>query len=214
VTEKPSQQTLEEEILQVTREQKPATVSRLITLIRQQHPSLTKREVADQIIKMQNEGKLTLNTPPPQTKSLKALLKTTHATWYWLTLATVLLSLLSIFLIPENATPLIYIRNILGTIFLLWLPGYTFIRALFPIPPAISHEKNEKLDSIERIALSLGTSFALDPIVGLLLNYTPWGITLTPLTLSLAALTLTFATAAIIRENQARKQTQPSTSKI
>lgn len=163
---------------------------------------------------MQNEGKLTLNTPPPETQSLRALLKTTYATWYWLTLTTVLLSLASIFLIPENATPLIYIRNILGTIFLLWLPGYTFIRALFPIPPASSQEKSKTLDNTERIALSLGTSFALDCIAGLTLNYTPWGITLAPLTISLAALTLAFATAAIIRENQTSKQAQPNTSKI
>jgi uncharacterized membrane protein len=41
----------------------------------------------------------------------------------------------------------------------------------------------ENLDPIERIALSLGMSIALVPIVGLLLNYTPWGIRLTPIVL-------------------------------
>jgi uncharacterized membrane protein len=56
---------------------------------------------------------------------------------------------------------------------------------------------SENLDTIERVALSLGMSLALTPIVGLILNYTPWGITLTPITLSLLALTVVFATAAI-----------------
>lgn len=60
------------------------------------------------------------------------------------------------------------------------------------------------LDTIERVALSLGMSIALVPIIGLLLNYTPWGIRLTPIVLSLLALTIVFATAAIIRENQAK----------
>jgi len=47
-------------------------------------------------------------------------------------------------------------------------------------------------------------SIALVPIIGLLLYYTPWGISVTPIVLSLLALTIVFATAAIIRENQAK----------
>jgi uncharacterized membrane protein len=50
-------------------------------------------------------------------------------------------------------------------------------------------------------------SIALVPIIGLLLNYTPWGIRLTPIILSLLALTIVFATAAVIREYQIKKQT-------
>jgi len=61
----------------------------------------------------------------------------------------------------------------------------------------------KELDNIERTALSIGMSLALIPITGLLLNYTPWGIRLTPVTISLLALTITFATAAILREHQA-----------
>ncbi len=48
----------------------------------------------------------------------------------------------------------------------------------------------------------MGMSIALVPITGLILNYTPWGIRTTPVTLSLLALTTVFATAAIIREHQ------------
>jgi len=62
----------------------------------------------------------------------------------------------------------------------------------------------QDLDKIERTALSIGMSLALVPITGLLLNYTPWGIRLTPITISLLTLTFTFATAAIIREHQAQ----------
>jgi uncharacterized membrane protein len=62
------------------------------------------------------------------------------------------------------------------------------------------------MDTVERTALSLSMSLALTPIVGLILNYTPWGITLTPIVLSLFALTLVFATAAVIREHQTKKK--------
>jgi hypothetical protein len=50
-------------------------------------------------------------------------------------------------------------------------------------------------------------------MVGLILNYTPWGIRLAPVTLSLLALTLIFATAALFREYQTRTtQINPETS--
>jgi len=93
-----------------------------------------------------------------------------------------------------------YIRYVLGLIFVMRLPGYTFIKALFP-------SKND-LDPIERLALSIGLSLALVPIVGLLLNYSPWGITPTPITISLLALTITLATLALIREHQTRTPTK------
>ena len=98
-------------------------------------------------------------------------------------------------------------KKCLGIIFVLWLPGYTFIKALFPAHVPIK-TSTENLETIERIALSLGMSIALVPIIGLLLYYTPWGISLTPIVLSLLALTLVFATAAITREHQTKTKTQ------
>ena len=62
------------------------------------------------------------------------------------------------------------------------------------------------MDTIERAVLSFGISLALVSIVGLILNYTPWGISLTPIALSLLALTIVFATAAVLREYQAKAQ--------
>ena len=47
-------------------------------------------------------------------------------------------------------------------------------------------------------------SIAIVPIIGLILNYTPWGISLTPIVLSLFALTLISATVAIAREHQTK----------
>ncbi|MCC6050331.1 MAG: DUF1616 domain-containing protein, partial [Thermofilum sp.] len=43
---------------------------------------------------------------------------------------------------------------------------------------------------LERLALSIGLSLALVPLVGLLLNYTPFGIRLYPVLASLSLLTL------------------------
>lgn len=199
-------------ILKAVQEQKPETTHQLIRLVHDKLPDTTKQQILDAIAKLQEQGKLQLTKQATYTPtSLSAYLKTSKATWYWTTLALTLASITAIFAIPEDLQPYIVIRYVLGTIFILWLPGYTFIKALFPqtqLPkPAtgLTHTV-QNLDTIERIALSIGLSLALVPIVGLLLNYTPWGIRLAPITLSLTALTLTFATAALLRENQTRKK--------
>ena len=83
------------------------------------------------------------------------------------------------------------------------MPGFAFIKALFPAKVPIK-TSSENMDTIERVALGIGMSLALVPIVGLILNYTPWGIRSTPITLSLLALTVVFATTGIFREYQTK----------
>jgi len=76
-------------------------------------------------------------------------------------------------------TPL---RIILGFPLILFLPGYSLIYALFP--------KKDELNVIEKIALSIGISIAVVTIIGLALNYTPWGIRLGPILLAISSFTL------------------------
>ncbi|MEM2179169.1 MAG: DUF1616 domain-containing protein, partial [Candidatus Methanomethylicaceae archaeon] len=70
----------------------------------------------------------------------------------------------------------------LGSLFVLFLPGYSLIEALYP--------REEELSPLERLALSIGLSLAIVPLVGLILNYTPWGIRLDPIITALSFLTL------------------------
>ena len=75
--------------------------------------------------------------------------------------------------------------------FILFIPGYLLIAALFPA--------DDDLDWIERIALSFGLSIAVVPLIGLGLNYTPWGIRLDPIVTSLVIFALAMATIAAYR---------------
>ncbi|AKB18810.1 MULTISPECIES: DUF1616 domain-containing protein [unclassified Methanosarcina] len=82
-------------------------------------------------------------------------------------------------------------RNILGLPLVLFLPGYALIAALFPA--------KSDLDGIERTALSFGLSIAVVPLIGLFLNYTPWGIRLLPILLSLSLFTFAMCGLAYLR---------------
>lgn len=95
----------------------------------------------------------------------------------------VLILVLSITFLPDIKL----FRIALGLPFLLFLPGYTLLSALFP--------KKSSLDSIERVALSFGLSIAIVPLIGLILNYTPWGIRLEPVLYSISF--FVFATSTV-----------------
>jgi hypothetical protein len=110
--------------------------------------------------------------------------------WFWGLTALVVFTLLIVFFV--NASPLLYVRYVLGGVFILFLPGFMLISALYP--------RSGELDGLERLALSIGLSLAIVPLDGLMLNYTPWGITLAPIMVSLAVFSETLASGAMVRK--------------
>ena len=99
-----------------------------------------------------------------------------------------LAAILSIYLPVVNGT---FLRVVFGLPVVLFIPGYALIAVLFPAA--------KDIDGIERIALAFGLSIAVAPLIGLALNYTPWGIRLDPIVTSLAIFTLCMCLAAQYR---------------
>lgn len=114
-------------------------------------------------------------------------------------LSTDLLLVISVTILTVIFVTVHYLENssfrvVLGSLFILFTPGYSLIAALFV-------RKND-LSGIERLALSFGLSIALSPLIGLLLNYTPYGIRLTPILISISFLTLLLCGVAFIRRKR------------
>jgi len=86
------------------------------------------------------------------------------------------------------------LRVILGLPFILFIPGYIFVFALFPI-----RKTDHGIDLIERIALSLGLSVAIVPLFGLAFNYTSWGIRLDTILISIFIFNMGIGLLAIYR---------------
>jgi len=78
--------------------------------------------------------------------------------------------------------------------FILFIPGYLLTAALFPA--------RGDLDGIESAALSLGVSIAVVPLFGFALNYTPWGIGLDPIAVTLLAFSLVVGITAQFRRRE------------
>mgnify|MGYP000265359332 CR=1 FL=1 len=121
----------------------------------------------------------------------------------------VVLTNLAVLLPVVSDTP---VRVIAGLVFALFIPGYAFIAALFPEdgsgptddevvtnPEAGGIDGIDDIDGIERVSLSFGLSIALVPLVVLVLNFTPWGIRLLPILVSLSGLTLVLTGVAAVR---------------
>jgi len=95
----------------------------------------------------------------------------------------ILLNIITILLIIVIAVfPSNVLRIILGLPFILFIPGYTLMTALFP--------RKGQLDNIERAAISSLASVIMVVFSGLALNFTPWGIMLYPILIILTAIIL------------------------
>ena len=83
------------------------------------------------------------------------------------------------------------LRIVLGLPFVLFFPGYTLMAAIFP--------RRKGMGGIERVALSFGLSIAVVPLIGLILNYTPWGIRLESILWSIGSFIFIMAVVAWLR---------------
>ena len=101
------------------------------------------------------------------------------------------LTVLAVSLPVVRETPL---RAVLSIPFLLFVPGYAFVAALFPEASETEREmgtlQNRSLTGLERFVLSLGSSVALVPLLGFVLNFTPWGIRLPPMLVAISVFTV------------------------
>ena len=188
---------LDELLIKFVREQKPETVGLLVEMIQRQH-LFSREEIMEHVLLLQKEGKLSLKeTEKAFPSSFLSFILSDRSAWFWVVAVLSFSTIVVVAAIPENAFPFVYARYILGLVYVLFLPGYCFIRAFF---------MQREFEYLEQIVFSLGLSIVFVFLIGLLLNYSPWGITLAPIILSLLILTLVFSIIALFREYQIRSE--------
>jgi len=138
-----------------------------------------------------SSGELRLVDPQPPKTLVEYALRLDYSLWFWAVAVLVFLTLIVVYA-TSTIPQLMVLRYFLGTLYVLYLPGYALIEALYP--------DERDLKPLERVALSIGLSLAVVPLIGLILNYTPWGIRLAPVITSLAIYTLGISVVALVRK--------------
>jgi hypothetical protein len=182
-------------------------------VVRTLEVSGVKRAVTLKVIQdLAREGKVILNLPGAPddalmapVASLKQYLGSRLAMDLWLTLSFLVLGIMTTFLIP-TLFPVVIIRWIFSGILLLFIPGFAFVRSLYPF--------DRFIDYWERLALSIGLSIALDLLVAFLLNFSPWGITIggnpIPVVIGIALVTLLSILVATYRRVKVLREEKPT----
>lgn len=86
------------------------------------------------------------------------------------------------------------LRLALGLAYVLFVPGYCLTVALFP--------RDDDIDGIERVGLSLGLSVAWVPVLALVLDRLPWGLRLWPIVVGELLSMAIFAAIALWRRSR------------
>lgn len=193
---------VEETIIQTIIEEKPETISQLVALL-EAKLGMNSSEIMDICVRLKREDKSGVwdhFIVFEGKQKLPMLVKSKVAYWYWITMSLVLATLVASAIIQDQM-PFVIIRIVLGFVFVLVMPGYCLVRVLFP-NRVIEFNKTGGIDLVTSFSLAIVLSIAVVSLVGLVLDYTPWGINLGTLLFSLSLLTAFFATIAILKENQ------------
>jgi hypothetical protein len=203
LTPKLEKSELKDLILLTVRKRNPDTIEQLITQIIQDNKQLSDDEIISLLHELEDEKKLRL-AEAIFPMSFKDYIFSFKAAWYWVTIVLSLLAFIVFFTVNESFVPVIYLRNILGLVFVLYLPGYALVKTLYPLNVPLK-TRSITLDSIERIVLSLGLSIVVTTLSGLLLYYTPLGLNFEPVSIWILIFTLLFSNWGISREYEDRK---------
>jgi uncharacterized membrane protein len=112
--------------------------------------------------------------------------------WFGSLLLFTAFTLLAVYLVPSDS-PLYIIRYVLSFLFVATMPGYCLVNVLFT--------KENRLDLVEKVVLSVALSFGVVGIVGLFLGLSPIGLDFTSITVSLSVIVVALAIVAFARKS-------------
>jgi uncharacterized membrane protein len=182
--------TLNDDITLYLKTERAVTFQDLLQHLRSRDSSINAEQVTDAVWGLARTGVLTLEDILPATTAVSQYLKFWERNLDLYFIVGVSIVALFVILAPFSFL-LIVLRWAFGTVFVLFIPGFALTETLFP--------KGTEIDMNQRFAISVGLSLALVPLVGLALNYSPWGIRLNPIVASLVTLSIGMSLVCFVR---------------
>jgi hypothetical protein len=156
---------------------KPIPLARLVRELSNELAYKSDKIISN-IIRLQIDKKILIREPIPYKRFLGYLLSPISI-WFWELLVA---TLASIGLVFASSGLALYLRYVFGSLLVLFLPGYSLVGFIY--------SKKNDLDYLTRTSISFVMSLAITTLVGLALSFTPFGITLFAVALSLSAVTI------------------------
>ncbi len=175
------QEALEHMVLNVIKKHNCRKVSEVVTLMQKIDKSIKFDDIKSIIDTLQAKSLLTFKD---------FIFDIRNGFVFWLTTSITLATLTSIYLLPSST---LFIRWIIGSIFVLFMPGYSLVKILF-------RDMHMGLS----ITLGIVLSIALAALVGLILNAFI-GIRLIPIVAILSTISITMAMIHIYNMYAERK---------
>ena len=121
--------------------------------------------------------------------------------WFWLVIALTSSATVLTFLQFEEGSMLSVVKILLCSFYLLFIPGYSVLRASF---------STSEIGKLEQFVFSLITSISIIITVELVLSYVSLTITAFSLTLSIAGITMISQIIALLKEQSLELSSQPN----
>ena len=181
---------LEKEVIDIIKSRNPSSIEELSTII-SADSHLSKDEAIKLLITMEDKGIIRfseIEKKPPE--ELSDYIRK-NGVWYLVTVTLATISSLSVMLFTNQFSTTVFIRYILGSILVLFLPGYSFMRNLFV---------GSSIGMMKGLLLSVGISLMITSVIGLALNYITGGISMMSLVILLFLVVLISSTIGFVRE--------------
>ena len=181
-------QEIENKILYIVNSKKPTTGTQLVEYIIEEL-SITEPQALKMLVELEDRKKISFNQEKPIPVDLQGFLLSNNARWYQIVM---LISFSSVFSVIFQITgTLNFLRNLIGVVYVLFIPGYSVTRILY---------MSEEISSTKNILFSMAISVSIAAFVGILLNYSSYGITPVPVALAVFIIVLLLSNTAIYME--------------
>lgn len=182
---------MEQEILKIMELRKLSTGAELIEIISKEL-NIEREDAIEYVLTLEDEKLIIFieqNIRKPT--NIQSYLVSSHAYWYCLVTIGSLFTLFSSIIPSPQPIIILYLTYLVGSFFVLFLPGYCITR-IFYLDGDISR--------LKRVLFSMGFSISASSIIGVIMNYTPWGINKIPIVISEFILITVLSSYGVYRE--------------
>ncbi|MGI0029789.1 MAG: DUF1616 domain-containing protein [Nitrososphaera sp.] len=153
-------------------------------------------EIHSAVRRLEVTGSINLSEEKPAVSFLSDLTHVGTNARFWVAVAASAAILIAIYVLPQGE-PWVATRWIAGAIFLFVIPGYTITNLFIP---------RNRLSTIERVAISVGLSLATVVLIGIILSYSPVGVRIEPIVISIALFNVVIALLAAEKDYSMRER--------